>query len=256
MGDTPTGWELKDFKSIVIPPEHKGSLGDTFNYIDDKMLEEERFHKSLENEKEKERKDIMDERLKELKTLYKEMASNNPEDRRITEHAKQVQERIQQREEDLTTPHTCDAAYIYYPAGASLDEIEPFTTELTEVVDKMKEELLNEKRVLEGTEIDEYKENEFSQPMLIEEQWKMLSQNGYSTTDLIPISITELNNSSSFVDLFTRSCPIVRSDDELSQSSTNSCSGKLEDFGDEIDVMNEFSECTVPMINEQMDGTL
>ena len=198
----------------------------------------------------------MDERLKELKTLYKEMASNNPEDRRVAEHSKQVQERIQQREEDLTTPHTCDAVYIYYPAGASLDEIEPFTTELTEVVDKMKEELLNEKRVLEGTDVPEYKENELSQPKDIEEQWKTLSQPGFSTTDLTHISIIELNNSSSFADIFTRSCPIVRSDDELSQLSTNSCSGKLEDFGGEIDVTNEFSECTVPMINEQMDGTL
>lgn len=198
----------------------------------------------------------MDERLKELKTLYKEMASEKPNDKFMKIIIKESEERIRRREEDLMTSHTCDAAYIYYPAGASLDEIEPFTNELTEVVDKMKEELLNEKRLLEGTEIDEYKENEFSQPMLVEEQWKMLLQNGYSTTDLIPISITESNNLPSFVGLFTQNYPIENSNDRFSQSSTNSCSGKLEDFGDEIDHMNEFSECTVPTINEQTDGTL
>ena len=34
--------------------------------------------------------------------------------------------------------------------------------ELTEIVDKMKEQLVNETRILEGTEVPEYKENELS----------------------------------------------------------------------------------------------
>ena len=148
------------------------------------------------------------------------------------------------------TPHTCTAAYIYHPAGAALDEIESFTNELTEVVDKMKEELLNEKRVLEGTDVPEYDENGLSQSKVTEEQWKTVSLNGCSITDLTPISIIESNNSACFAELFNRNCPIAQFDELSTLSSTNSCSGMLDDCGIEIDATNEFSECTVPMISE------
>ena len=85
------------------------------------------------------------------------------EDKPTENLTKLIEERIKEREADvLTTPYTCDAAYIYYPVGASLEEIEPFTKELTTMVDKMKEELVKETRILEGTEIPKYKENELS----------------------------------------------------------------------------------------------
>ena len=77
--------------------------------------------------------------------------------------AKVIEERLKEREADvLTSPYTCDAAYIYHPMGASLEEIEPFTKELTTMVDKMKEDLVKETRILDGTEAPTYKENELS----------------------------------------------------------------------------------------------
>lgn len=78
--------------------------------------------------------------------------------------AKIIEERLKERDADvMTSPYTCDAAYIYHPMGASLEEIEPFTTELTTMVDKMKEELIKETRILDGTEAPVYKENELSE---------------------------------------------------------------------------------------------
>jgi len=170
--------------------------------------------------------------------------------------------RLKQREtEDLTTPHNCDAAYIYYPVGAELEQIDSFTTELTDIVDKMKEELVKETRILEGTDAPVYKENELSQPNLTEEQWKKDSQNGCLTTDLIPISTPVLNNLSSIardLDLKyveqDKQWDILHSKGMSTSSSTNSCSGKLDDCGIEIDAMNESSECTVPMTSELMLG--
>jgi len=196
----------------------------------------------------------MDDRLKELKQTYKEMASTKASDRFMAEIAKEVEERLKIREEDLMTPHTCNAAYIYHPAGAALDEIEPFTSELTEVVDKMKEELLNEMRLLEGTDVPEYNENELSQPKPTEEQWKSDSQNGCLITDPTLNSIIESNSLSSFVEVLNPEQDMVYLSEKYEVESTNSCSGKLDDSGIEIDATNEFSECTVPMISEQMLG--
>lgn len=193
----------------------------------------------------------MDDRLKELKTLYKEMAASKPGDTRTAE----IVDRLQSREEDLMTPHKCDAAYIYHPAGAALDEIESFTNELTEVVDKMKEELLNEQRLLEGTDVPEYNENELSQAKLTEEQWKSALPNGSLTTDLIPTSTQDSNSLSGFAELFNRNCPIPQLRTQSMNSPTSSCLGKLDDCGIEIDATNESSECTVPMISELTHGT-
>jgi hypothetical protein len=99
-------------------------------------------------------------------------------------------------------------------------------------------------------------ENELSNSKPTEEQWKSDSQNGSLITVRIPISTQESNNSACIAELFNRGCPIARSDDKSTPSPISSCSGKSDDCGTETDVMNECSECTVPMINAAMLGTL
>jgi hypothetical protein len=98
-------------------------------------------------------------------------------------------------------------------------------------------------------------ENELSNSKPTEEQWKNDSQNGSLITVHIPISTQESNNSACIAELFNRGCPIARSDDKSTPSSTDSCSGKSADSGTETDAMNESSECTVPMISAAMLGT-
>jgi hypothetical protein len=240
MGDLPKGWHMKDFKKIEIPPEHKGSLGDTFKYMQDKVLEP----------------NTMGDRLQELKTVYKDMASGKPNDRFMQEVAKEAEARLKERETlDLQVPHKCDAAYIYHPVGAELDQIEPFTTELTEVVDTMKEQLLNEKRLLEGTDVPQYNENELSNFNPLEQQWKSDSPNGCSTTDPTLTSTQDSNILSGFAELFNRNCPMPPLRRQSTNSLTSSCSEMSVDCGTEIDAMNECSECTVPMTSELMLGT-
>jgi hypothetical protein len=162
---------------------------------------------------------------------------------------------LERKNEDLTVPHQCDAAYIYYPSGADLEQIESFTTELTDIVDKMKEELVKETRILDGTEAPVYQENELSNSNPVEEQWKSDSQNGSLITDPTPTSTQDSSSSSSTAELFNRGCPIVRLRRQSTPSSTNSCSGKSDDCGIEIDATNESSECTVPMISALTLGT-
>ena len=162
---------------------------------------------------------------------------------------------LERKTEDLTIPHQCDAAYIYYPAGADLEQIDSFTTELTDIVDKMKEELVKETRILEGTETPIYQENELSNSNPVEEQWKSDSQNGSLITGLTPISILDSSNSSCIAELFNQSCPIVRLRRQSTNSPKSSCSGNSAASGNEIDAMNECSECTVPMTSELTLGT-
>lgn len=167
-----------------------------------------------------------------------------------------MEERIKARQtEDLTVAHNCDAAYIYYPAGASLDEIEPFTTELTDVVDKMKEELANEKRLLEGTDVPEYKENELTIVKITEEQWRNALQSGSLTTDPIHTSTPVSGNLSDSAEPLN----LDSLGDILHESYTtlfrSSCSERLDVSGTEIDATNECCECTVPTTSAPMDGT-
>jgi hypothetical protein len=171
------------------------------------------------------------------------------------EFTKQMEERIRDRAtEDLTVVHNCDAAYIYHPVGASLDEIEPFTTELTSVVDKMKEELVNETRILEGTDVPEYKENELSQSKPTDEQWTSDSQNGSSTIDLIPTSTLASDSLSAFVGLLNQDSPGDISRESFMRAFNVSCSVRSGGCGIEIDATNESCECTVPTISEPTDG--
>jgi len=172
------------------------------------------------------------------------------------EFTKQMEQRIQARHmEDLTILHNCTAAYIYHPVGASLDEIEPFTTELTQVVDKMKEELVNEKRILEGTDVPEYNQNELKIVQVSEEQWKNALQSGYSTIDPTHASTLVSDTLSSFVELSSLDSPSDFLPELYMKLSTNSCSAKSDECGTETGVTNECCECTVPMINEQTGGT-
>ena len=166
-----------------------------------------------------------------------------------------MEERIKARQqEDLTVLHKCDAAYIYHPVGASLDEIEPFTTELTQVVDTMKEELANEKRILEGTDVPEYKENELTIVKITEEQWKNALQSGSLTTDpihtLTPVSDSLFDSA----EHLNPDSPSAILPESLERLFRGLCSERSDDCGTETDAMNECSECTVPTTNEPMDG--
>jgi hypothetical protein len=172
------------------------------------------------------------------------------------EFTKQMEQRIKDRQiEDLTIPHTCEAAYIYHPVGAMLNEIEPFTTELTQVVDTMKEELANETRILEGTDVPEYNQNELTPVQVSEDQWKSALQSGFLTTDPIHASTLASDTLSSFVELSSLDCPNGFSSESCMILFRNSCSAKSDVSGTETDVTNESCECTVPTISEPTDGT-
>jgi hypothetical protein len=73
---------------------------------------------------------------------------------------KQIEEervkRLQERE-DLTTPHTMEnIEAVASGSYAELEEIEEHTQELGAIVEKMKEDLVNETKLLEGTTIPTY----------------------------------------------------------------------------------------------------
>lgn len=49
MGDLPPGWDMKDFKTIEIPPEHKVSLGATFKYLEETIGNEKQHEEFVES---------------------------------------------------------------------------------------------------------------------------------------------------------------------------------------------------------------
>ena len=49
-------------------------------------------------------------------------------------------------------------AALYPTLGTPIEQIEPFTQELHAIVDTMKEEMLTESRILEGTAVPTYDE--------------------------------------------------------------------------------------------------
>ena len=192
---------------------------------------------------------------------HDELVKKLEEERRTAFHekaAKEAADRLAERDMDLAIPHKCDAAYICPNAGVALEDIEPFTAELTGIVDKMEVELVNEKRILEGTidpEYDANTENGFSDDKTTEEQWRPRLLFGSWTTDPIHISIPGSSSLSDTVNLLNLDSRMVRFVGRSSPASDDSCSEKLDDCGTETDAMNAFSECTVPMISEQTDGT-
>lgn len=58
--------------------------------------------------------------------------------------------------EDLVTPHTLQVEELGSNFGTDIEEAEAQTRELIAIVDQMKEELVNETRLLEGTTVPDY----------------------------------------------------------------------------------------------------
>jgi hypothetical protein len=160
--------------------------------------------------------------------------------------------------EDIETPHDCHAAYILSDFGTDLDAIEPFTAELTGIVDKMKEELANEVRILEGTDVPEYKpegQNELSGDETKEDQWRTVLLNGSSTIGRTLTSIPGSSSSSCSVRHNSPVSPTLGCDAKFCEQSTP-CFWVISDgCGCGTAAMNESSECTVPTTNEPTPGT-
>jgi len=102
-------------------------------------------------------RDLQEELKKSIKFYYTQEDSNQENKIRFTlAEAKRI-ERYMERD-DLETPTKLTAGYVLSDFGTELDEIEPFTTELTKTVNDMKEKLVSESKLLEGTEIAEREE--------------------------------------------------------------------------------------------------
>ena len=160
--------------------------------------------------------------------------------------------------EDLETPHECHAAYTLSNFGTELDAIEPFTEELTGIVDTMKEQLATEARILEGTDAPEYKpigENELSEGETKEDQWTIDLRNGFSTIVLTPIFRGVSSSSSSTARPCSPVSPTLASAGTCCPRPSACCKETLDVSGCVTDAMNECSECTVPTISEPMLGT-
>ena len=162
-----------------------------------------------------------------------------------------------------------DATYI--------EEIQPFTEELTGFVVEMQEKLATETRILEGTE-DLFREdiiipppinpeetlavlqgkskNELSGGETKDSQWSSDLLNGCSTTDLIPVSTLESNSSACIADLFNRDCPIPSSNGKLLLVPTSFYGAKLEGCGCETVATSEHCACMEQTISVPMVGTL
>jgi hypothetical protein len=160
--------------------------------------------------------------------------------------------------EDLMTPSTLMAAYLCPNAGTDLDAIEPFTLELTDIVDRMKEELATEVRILEGLDAPEYAplpQNELSHAETKEDQWTTDLQNGFSRIGRIPTSTLVSSTSSSSA---RNNSPVSDIPDCGGRSClprTDCCAATLDDYGCETGATSESCECTVPTISEPTPGT-
>lgn len=168
-------------------------------------------------------------------------------------------DRLMKERDDLETPHECHAGYVLSNFGTDLDAIEPFTMELTDIVDKMKEELANEVRLLEGVDIPEYQaeaQNELSDGEVKEDQpWRSVLPNGYWTTGLTHTSTPESNSLFYSVRHNSPVSPTLSYEPTCSHSLTPSWGATWVDCGPVTDAMNECSECTVPTISEPTLGT-
>ena len=226
---------------------------------------------TLEKEKEKELNDFM-KRLEERKQEYNASGRGIDfnKERTVEEEDERMQNLAERQQEYTHIPIRSLLDFAQYTShfGVDIGEEIACQKELHLIVDDMKVKLVDEKKILEGTLNPEYgkgdwtmphiertiHENELSKSKPIEQQWKRDSQNGCLTTDPTPISTSDSSSSSDFAELFNQSCPIAPLRIRSTQSPTNSCSENLDASGTETDVMNESSECTVPMTNEQMDG--
>jgi len=159
-----------------------------------------------------------------------------------------------------------DATYI--------DEIQPFTEELTGFVVEMQEKLVTETCILEGTEIPGREDiiippplnpaetlalltgkNELSGGETKDSQWSSDLLNGCLTTDPTLVSTLESSSSACIADLFDRSCPIRRSNAMSWPMPTNSSEEKLEGCGCETGATSEPCVCMEQTISVPMVGT-
>ena len=159
-----------------------------------------------------------------------------------------------------------DATYI--------DEIEPFTKQLTGIVVEMQEKLVTETRILEGTEVIDREDiiipppinpeetlailtgkNELSGAETKESQWSSDLLSGCSTTDPTLISMFESNSSACIADLFNQNCPIPPSDERSLPASMRFYKETLESCGCGTDATNESCDCMVQTISVPMVGT-
>lgn len=172
--------------------------------------------------------------------------------------ANPLDEYIKNRDEGLyTIPSKLDAGYVLSDFGTDLDAIEPFTSEMTSIVDKMKEELANEKRILEGTDVPEYVpfiQNELSQSESKEDQWRTPLPHGSLTIGRIHTSTPESNISSSSVSPKNLDSDTPSFAEPCCPLQIGSCSETSGDCGCVTAATNECSECTVPMTSEPTPG--
>ena len=150
---------------------------------------------------------------------------------------------------------------LYSTLGTSLEDIEPFTHELTGIVLSMQEKLTTETKILEGSmPLPEYDlvrqalENELSIPMLTEEQWRTSLQSGSSKTDPTLTSTPASSNLSSSVEasslgLDTQPC-VARS----FSMPTLCCEEKSDDCGCATGASNASCGCMVQTISVPMAG--
>jgi hypothetical protein len=158
---------------------------------------------------------------------------------------------------DLTTPHECHAGYVYSDMGVDIEEESKFQEELHEIVDKMKEDLVEEKRILEGTLEPEYNpnvQNELSSSDTKEEQWRTDLPNGSLRIDLTHISNEESNTSFSSVNSLNRARLIHDYDEKYPEQPRLLCEETLANCGKETEPLSELSDCMEQMINVPMLG--
>lgn len=158
--------------------------------------------------------------------------------------------------------------------GTDIETIEPFTEELTGIVKEMQEKLVDETKMLEGTEMLEREDivipppenpeeilaqltgkNELSGDETKDDQWTNASQNGLWTTDPILTSMPESSSSATTARCSSLRCPTRRSRELSSPESTNCCEGKSDDCGCETDATSESCACMVQTISVPTVGT-
>jgi hypothetical protein len=159
---------------------------------------------------------------------------------------------------NLDTPAKLDAVGLYLSnMGASLVDIEPFTQELEAIVETMKEQLANEKRILEGDAAPEYTplENELSQGETKDDQWTNDLLNGCSTIARTRTLVAGLSSLPCSARPNSPASPMLGSGVKLVNLPADSCLGTSGGCGCGTDATNESSECTVPMTSELTPGT-
>jgi len=160
--------------------------------------------------------------------------------------------------DDLETPHDCKADYLTTSAGADLNEVESFTTELTGIVDKMKQDLATEVPLFAGVDIPNYTtllQNELSHLKEVEQQWMTGSVSGSWTTNPTPICEGVSSNSLCSVNDSSQILVMDAFGDAFLKWRAASLKATSESCGTETETTNESSECMVPMTNEQTPGT-